>query len=283
METKTVDQKKIITGLSIVLAILLLIAVALPPRVQDDPEKQTTAVETTTVPPTTAEPTVPPPEAGIYGPTDFQFDGDYLSCLSGESILGIDVSEHQYDIDWTQVKAAGIEFVMIRVGFRGYETGLVKPDKRALEYYQGAVAAGLDIGVYFFSQATTPEEAIEEARFVLDFTAGWDLKYPVVYDWEYISDTARTANVDRRMLTDCSIAFCEEIRSAERNPMVYFNRRQGNTQLYLYELEDYPFWLAMYSYRMTYPYKVEMWQYTNQGKVPGIEGDVDINLWLEYD
>ena len=78
LETKTVDQKKIITGLSIVLAILLLIAVALPPRVQDDPEKQTTAVETTTVPPTTAEPTVPPPEAGIYGPTDFQFDGDYL-------------------------------------------------------------------------------------------------------------------------------------------------------------------------------------------------------------
>ena len=283
METKTVDQKKIITGLSIVLAILLLIAVALPPRVQDDPEKQTTAVETTTLPPTTAEPTVPPPEAGIYGPTDFQFDGDYLTCLSGESILGIDVSEHQYDIDWQQVKAAGIEFVMIRVGFRGYETGLVKPDKRALEYYQGAVAAGLDIGVYFFSQATTPEEAIEEARFVLDFTAGWDLKYPVVYDWEYISDTARTANVDRRMLTDCSIAFCEEIRSAGRNPMVYFNRRQGNTQLYLYELEDYPFWLAMYSYRMTYPYKVEMWQYTNQGKVPGIEGDVDINLWLEYD
>ena len=65
--------------------------------------------------------------------------------------------------------------------------------------------------------------------------------------------------------------------------MVYFNRRQGNTQLYLYELEDYPFWLAMYSYRMTYPYKVEMWQYTNKGTVPGIEGDVDINLWLEYD
>lgn len=281
METKTIDHKKIITALSIVLAVLLLLAALLPPRVQDDPQQ--TTVETTTVPPTTAEPTVPPPEAGIYGPTDFQFDGDYLTCLTGESILGIDVSEHQYDIDWKQVKAAGIKFAIIRVGFRGYETGLVKPDKRALEYYQGARDAGLDIGVYFFSQATTPEEAVEEARFVLDFTAGWDLKYPVVYDWEYISATARTANVDRRTLTDCSIAFCEEIRSAGRSPMVYFNRRQGNNMLYLYELEDYPFWLAMYSYRMTYPYKVEMWQYTNEGKVPGIEGDVDINLWLEYD
>lgn len=281
METKTIDHKKIITALSIVLAVLLLLAVLLPPRVQDDPQQ--TTVETTTVPPTTAEPTVPPPEAGIYGPTDFQFDGDYLTCLSGESILGIDVSEHQREVDWKQVKAAGIEFVIIRVGFRGYETGLVKPDKRALEYYQGALDAGLDIGVYFFSQATTPEEAVEEAKFVLDFTAGWDLKYPVVYDWEYISATARTANVDRRMLTDCSIAFCEEIRSAGRSPMVYFNRLQGNTMLYLYELEDYPFWLAMYSYRMTYPYKVEMWQYTNEGSVPGIEGNVDINLWLEYD
>lgn len=281
METKTIDLKKIITVLSIVLAVLLLLAALLPPRVQDDPQQ--TTVETTTVPPTTAEPTVPPPEAGIYGPTDFQFDGDYLTCLTGESILGIDVSEHQYDIDWKQVKAAGIKFAIIRVGFRGYETGLVKPDKRALEYYQGARDAGLDIGVYFFSQATTPEEAVEEARFVLDFTAGWDLKYPVVYDWEYISATARTANVDRRTLTDCSIAFCEEIRSAGRSPMVYFNRRQGNNMLYLYELEDYPFWVAMYSYRMTYPYKVEMWQYTNEGKVPGIEGNVDINLWLEYD
>lgn len=282
METKTIDHKKIITGLSIVLAVLLLIAIMLPPRTQDDPERQTT-VETTTVPPTTTEPTVPPPEAGIYGPTDFQFDGDYLTCLSGESILGIDVSEHQHEIDWKQVKAAGIEFVIIRVGFRGYETGNVKPDKYALANYQGAIDAGLDVGVYFFSQAVNPQEAIEEARFVLDFTAGWDLKYPVVYDWEYISDTARTAAVDRRTLTDCSIAFCEEIRSAGREPMVYFNRRQGNNRLYLYELEDYPFWLAMYSYRMTYPYKVEMWQYTNQGKVPGIEGDVDINLWLEYD
>ena len=182
-----------------------------------------------------------------------------------------------------QVKAAGIEFAIIRVGFRGYETGNVNPDKRALANYQGAIDAGLDVGVYFFSQAVNPQEAVEEAKFVLDFTAGWDLKYPVVYDWEYIGAHARTADVDRRTLTDCSIAFCEEIRSAGRSPMVYFNRRQGNTQLYLYELEDYPFWLAMYSYRMTYPYKVEMWQYTNQGKVPGIEGDVDINLWLEYD
>ena len=271
--------------LSAVLAVLLLLAVLLPPRaVQEDPPETTAQpVETTTVPPTTTEPTVPPPEAGVYGPTDFQFDGDYLTCLAGESILGIDVSEHQREIDWPQVKAAGIEFVIIRVGYRGYETGNINPDKYAQANYQGAIDAGLDVGVYFFSQATNVQEAIEEAQFVLDFTAGWDLKYPVVYDWEYIGTQARTANVDRRTLTDCSIAFCEEIQAAGREPMVYFNRRQGNNQLFLYELEEYPFWLAMYSYRMTYPYKVEMWQYTNQGRVPGIEGDVDINLWLEYE
>lgn len=281
METKTIDHKKIITGLSIVLAALLLFAAVLPPRLQDDPQQP--PVETTTVPQTTAEPTEPKPEAGVYGPTDFQFEGDYLTCMAGKSILGIDVSEHQREIDWQQVKEAGIEFVIIRAGYRGYETGNLNPDKYAEANYQGAIDAGLDVGVYFFSQATTPQEAIDEAKFVLDFTAGWDLKYPVVYDWEYIGSHARTANVDRRTLTDCSIAFCEEVQKAGRTPMIYFNWRQGDNRLFLYELEEYPFWLALYSHRMTYPYKVEMWQYTNEGKVPGIEGDVDINLWFEYE
>ena len=281
LETKTVQHKKIIVALSIVLVVLLLVAIILPVPVQDDPEQTTAPV--TTVPETTAEPTLPQPEAGIYGPTDFQFDGDYLTCLAGKSILGIDVSEHQREIDWPQVKAAGIEFVIIRVGYRGYETGNLNPDKYAKANYQGAIDAGLDVGVYFFSQATSVEEAIAEARFVLDFTTDWDLKYPVVFDWEYISSTARTANVDRQTLTDCSIAFCEEVKNAGRTPMVYFNWRQGDNRLFLYQLEDYPFWLALYSYRMTYPYKVEMWQYTNEGKVPGIAGDVDINLWFDYE
>lgn len=200
--------------------------------------------------------------------------------VSGESVTGIDVSVYQGEIDWNLVKESGVEFAMIRLGFRGYETGAIQEDGNFRINLEGASAAGLDVGVYFFSQAVSVEEAEEEAQFVLDTLDGAELTMPVVYDWEYISAEARTADVDRRTLTDCSLAFLEKIEDAGYQPMLYFNWIQQRDMLYLRELNSYDFWLALYSDRMTYPYKIKMWQYTCTGTVPGIEGSCDINIFF---
>ncbi len=275
--TKSKKKKKeLIAGVCAlcgVFALLFLVAFGLFLRKPEElpPEPETTA------------PTLPPPEANPYTPQDFQYDGNYLSCVAGESVLGIDVSYHQGEIDWQQVKEAGVEFVILRVGYRGYQTGDVKEDVLAQANYQGAKAAGLKIGVYFFSQAIYPSEAIEEALFTLHFIKDWTLDLPVVYDWEYVNENARTANADARTVTDCIKAFCSIIERAGYRSMVYFNRYQGNHLMHLEELTEYPFWLAMYQDRMAYPYKVDFWQYSCTGQVDGIAGDVDLNLWLKYD
>lgn len=230
-------------------------------------------------------PTLPPPEANPYDRNDFQYnENNYLTCLAGKSIVGIDVSYHQGDIDWEQVRSSGVEFVMMRVGYRGYgESGKLVEDTNFLANIQGALDAGLKVGVYFFSQALNLEEVEEEADFLLERIEGYEIAMPVVYDWEYVSDEARTANMDARTLTDCSRHFCELIREAGYQPMVYFNRNQAAYLLHLEELTDYPFWLAAYTDRMGFPYKVDMWQYTDNGRVPGIDGPVDVDILFVYD
>ena len=236
------------------------------------------------------EPIQPPVEAtretvepNPYTPEDFTTEGDYVNCISGESQFGIDVSYWQGDIDWQQVKDAGVEFAMIRVGWRGSEQGLLDIDEYAQQNYEGAKAVGIKVGCYFFSQSISPEEAVEEAEYVLSLIEGWQVDMPVVYDWEYISADSRTGNMDARLLTDCTKAFCERIRQAGYTPMIYFNADQSHKQMYLEELTDYPFWLAMYESEMNYPYKIDMWQYSNTGTVPGINGNVDLNLYFTYE
>ena len=232
-------------------------------------------------PPTVA--TEPPVPTNPYTPEDFVTEGDYLDCTAGESQLGIDVSYWQGQIDWQQVKDAGVEFVMIRVGWRGSGQGILAEDEYAQANYEGARAVGLKVGCYFFSQAITPQEAEEEADFLMERIRDWQLDMPVVYDWEYISADSRTGNVDARLLTDCTKAFCEKLRRNGYVPMIYFNADQSHKQMYLEELTDYMFWLAMYESEMNYPYKIHMWQYTNTGSVPGIEGNVDLNLYFTYE
>lgn len=248
-----------------------------PPEPTEEPTEESTEEST--------GPTLPPPPANPYGRNDFQYnENNYLSCLPGESSNGIDVSAYQKDVDWEQVKESGIEFAMIRVGYRGYgQKGTLVQDEYAIPNLEYATAAGLDVGVYFFSQALNIQEVEEEVEFLLRIIEGYDLAMPVVYDWEYVSDEARTANMDARTLTDCSLHFCKLIEEAGYTPMVYFNKRQARELLYLPELKEYDFWLAWYSDRMNFPYKVKMWQYTCTGKVPGIEGDVDINVLFHYD
>lgn len=140
----------------------------------------------------------------------------YLDGSDITSLLGVDVSVHQENIDWQKVKESGIDFAMIRLGYRGYGSGEAGLDENYAENIQGAREAGIDAGVYFFSQAITVEEAVEEANLVIESLKGLDINYPVVYDWEIIyDDTARTDNVSVDVLTDCCVAFCETIRNAD--------------------------------------------------------------------
>ena len=216
-------------------------------------------------------------------PEDFAYEGDYLTCLNIPARLGVDVSEWQGQIQWEQVAQAGMEFAMIRLGYRGTTAGGLSADEYAQSNYEAATAAGLQVGGYFFSQAVTPEEAVEEAEFVLEMIRDWEIRMPVVYDWEYGGADSRTANVDARTLTDCTLAFCRTIAEAGYETMIYFNEDQSHKDMYLGELTDYRFWLAQYGQMLDYPYRVDMWQYTSQGSVPGIGGNVDINLLFEYE
>ena len=230
----------------------------------------------------TTEPTIPP-EANPFDQYDFQYSKqNYLYCLKQESYVGIDVSAFQHDIDWNAVKASGVDFAMLRLGYRGWgKKGTLVEDEYIQQNLQGTAAAGIPIGVYFFSQATTLDEVYEEIEFMLDILGDYKLDYPIVLDWEVANPTeGRTQGVTRRMLTDMLRYFCDEMSGRGFDPMIYFNWTQASRMLYLNELEDYPFWLALYQDRMTFPFRVEMWQYTSEGRVPGIEGDVDINLYI---
>ena len=215
------------------------------------------------------------------GPEDFIYENGFLTCTAAPCELGVDVSSYQGNIDWQAIRDAGATFAIIRVAGRGYgQAGGIYEDKLARINYEGAKRAGLKVGVYFFSQAITTQEAVEEARYILDITRDWDLQMPVVYDWERMDGDTRTANTDRRTVTDCMLAFCEEVEKAGRTPMVYFNPEHAGSQFYIEEVTRYKFWLAFYTDWMTFPYEVNMWQYTSTGKIPGVEGTVDLNLYF---
>lgn len=218
-----------------------------------------------------------------YAPEDFVTMNGYVTCTAGPTRRGLDVSEYQEDIDWAQVRDAGFDFVFIRIGYRGYSVGEIFADDRARENLAGAKAAGLDVGVYFYAQSITPEEAREEAQWCLDFLAGENLQLPVVYDWEWVDRSARTGQMDKATLTECAKTFCRTIESGGYAPMLYFNNHVSRDLLDLEQLAEYPFWLAQYKDRMDYPYQVDVWQYTEEGTVPGIEGDVDIDLMFIYE
>ena len=197
-----------------------------------------------------------------------------------EARTGIDVSFYQQNIDWQAVAGDGIDFAFLRLGYRGYTQGALNTDTCFEANLQGARDAGLDVGVYFFSQALTPEEAREEARFVLDTLEGCSLEYPVVFDWEFIThdSEARTHGLDGETLTQCASAFCQVIQEGGYTPAVYFNRDMGYLYYDLSQLDQYPFWLADYDSVPDFYYRFHLWQYTHTGTVAGIEGNVDLNL-----
>lgn len=208
----------------------------------------------------------------------------YYTDASVTSYAGIDVSEHQFSIDWAAVAASGVDFAMIRVGYRGYTEGTVALDPYFTENIEGALAAGIKVGVYFFSQARNTEEALEEADFVLSAIEGYDITYPVAFDWEeIISETARTNDVTPEELTDCAIAFCDRIAMAGYMPLIYFNQMAGYMQFTLTDLNHYDFWLAEYNSTPNFLFSFHMWQYSSTGTVDGIETAVDLNIsFVDY-
>lgn len=205
----------------------------------------------------------------------------YADTNGVKSRLGIDVSKFQGSIDFQAVKESGVSFVMIRLGIRGYETGALVVDERFEENFAKAKAAGLDVGVYFFSGAMNVEEAKEEAQFVTKVLAGRTLEMPVVFDSELITYAdARTNNLLPSQVTAHAIAFCDQTAQDGYQPMIYANAKRLTTVYYLEQLQNYPIWYADYQEKPIYPYAYDMWQYTEKGKVPGITGNVDINLYF---
>ena len=205
---------------------------------------------------------------------------EYMENGQVVSHKGIDVSKHQGEIDWQKVAADGVEFAFIRVGFRGYETGLVVLDEQFENNIKGATTNGVKAGVYFFSQATTEEEAIEEANYVLQNIAPYKIECPVVIDVEKVGDSqARMNQISAEQRTANVKAFCDTIAAAGYTPLIYHNMEMATMFLDFAQLEDYQKWFAYYNNQdFYYPYAYDVWQYSDKGKINGIDGDVDLNI-----
>ena len=208
--------------------------------------------------------------------------------------FGVDVSEHQnsdryyadYNIDWNAAKADGVEFAMIRVGFRGTTSGEINEDSFYDKNITAATEAGIETGVYFFSQAITVQEALEEADFVLDCLRGYPITGPVGYDWEVVSRTYRNRGADDETATACALAFCQRIESGGYTPIIYATRETFYYSFDMGVLSPYMIWYPQYpkgggsSRYPNFYYQMDMWQFSDSCPVDGIGKRVDANLWF---
>ena len=205
----------------------------------------------------------------------------YLEDGNVVSRFGIDVSSHQGDIDWNAVAGEGVEFVFIRAVYRGYGTGKLVIDEKCLENIAGAHAAGIDVGVYVFSQAVNQAEVLEEAATVIGLLEGYTIELPIVFDVEKVNDSeARTNSLTVEDRTNLSISFMEAVKNAGYDAMVYHNTEMGAMLIDLTRLTEYPKWFAGYNKEFYWPYEYNIWQYSESGRVNGINGEVDLDIWL---
>ena len=202
------------------------------------------------------------------------------------SMVGIDVSEFQEKIDWEKVKADGVEFAYMRIARRGATTGGLYDDSQFENNYKGARENGLLVGIYFFSQATTVEEAEEEAQLVLDILNGRSLDLPVVYDLEnvYLADeVGRIEDLSKEQKTEDALAFCRYIENNGYEAMIYTGLYWSENSYDMEALSDYPIWFAQYGTdypKLTYPFLI--WQYSQSGEVSGIDEETDLDLMFIY-
>jgi len=218
-----------------------------------------------------------------YNPESFMADGDGVVHYyeEGERISrkGIDVSRYQEKIDWEKVAEDEVDYAFVRLGIRGYTEGEILEDETFQKNIEGALKNDIDVGVYFFTQAMSVEEAEEEAEFVIESIAPYKVAYPVVIDVEVVtSANARSNDLSKEERTKYCIAFCEKVKEAGYTPMIYGNLKTFMLLLDIEQLEEYDKWFAYYDETYYFPYDFKIWQYTNKGKVSGIKGDVDLNV-----
>ncbi len=205
----------------------------------------------------------------------------YTDDVHGTAKFGIDVSSHQGNIDWQAVRADGVEFTFIRAAYRGYGNGNFVLDEKCRANVDGAHAAGVQVGLYVFTQAVNEAEILEEAQAAIAVANEKGIELPIVIDVEKVLDSTARANalsVEER--TALVRTFCETVSAAGYTPMIYHNTEMGAMMLDLTQLTAYDKWFAGYNKEFYWPYAYKVWQYTESGSVSGISGDVDLDLWL---
>lgn len=202
-----------------------------------------------------------------------------LKAFSGKTKAGIDVSKWNGEIDWDKAKNAGVEFAIVRAGYRGSVTGSLVQDIYFDANMKGAAVSGVPVGVYFFTQATNEVEAVEEASAVLQLVREYKLEYPIFIDTEGAGGNGRADGLDVETRTLVCEAFCRTIKNAGYEAGVYGSRNWYNNRLYADKLDNYFIWLAEYRSIPLYQGYYQMWQYTSKGKVDGIEGNVDLDIY----
>ena len=198
------------------------------------------------------------------------------ALMTSSGTLGIDVSKWNGNIDWNAVKNSGVSYVIIRCGYRGSTTGAMIEDPKFKTNIQGALNAGLKVGIYFFSQAVNEVEAVEEASMTIGLIKNYNISYPVFLDVE--ASGGRADGIDRNTRTQVIKAYCETIKNSGYTPGVYANKTWLNSYMNAGELNSYKIWLAQYNTAPTYTGKFDMWQYSSKGTVSGISGHTDMNL-----
>lgn len=224
-----------------------------------------------------------------YDWSNLEKDGPFITYEDDNyySVQGIDVSAHQKQIDWDLVRAQGIRFAMIRVGYRGYETGIIHKDKYFDRNIQEAQRLGIKVGVYFYSQAINPDEAREEADFLLDQIRGYDIDLPVVFDMEEADtgENGRILSLSREEKTECALTYLHRVQSAGYPVMLYNSTNLFDELFVMEDLAEFDLWVAEYASQPHYPYVFSMWQYTSSAEIEGITGgtDMDIMFILKHD
>lgn len=194
-----------------------------------------------------------------------------------ETTIGIDVSKWQGYIDWKKVKNNGIEFAMIRIGYRGSTEGKIYMDPYFEQNIKGALDNGINVGIYFFSMAITEEEAIQEAAWTVDIIKKYKITYPVAYDFESFGQD-RVATISKEQMNNNAVAFLSYIKTNGYDAMMYGSKNAFNTKWTMSKFSNFKIWLAHYTEQTDYSGRYNMWQHTSKGIVDGINGNVDMNI-----
>lgn len=205
----------------------------------------------------------------------------YMENGRKTSYVGVDISKHTGKVYFPSIKAAGVDYVMIRLGSRGYSTGQITLDENFKENIEGAIDAQLDIGIYFYSQAITQDEAIQEANFVMQNLEPYrtHVKYPIAFNMGFVSnDKSRIEGLSREDKTAVTVSFMEAVKAAGYVPMIYGDKEWLIKEVDLTKLQDYDVWLSQEEEIPDYPYLYSMWQYNTDGVVNGIDGGADLNI-----